>query len=642
MIRLEIGGEPVALGNDAAFDFFSYNALLDRENSRGEFTYDIDIDLRNPQNAKVYKHLNRINNILGFSGRSASVIVDGLIFAQGKEVILECDDNIAKIQIVCDSHMYEHVFNENIRISELDLGQLPEYTASTALATLNAEPLSVPAVCTPVLMKNTTPDNYSFTHSVDNYGHSSFDARDMLNFASITDLWGDTGSWQDNTQFVGQPYLVVVVEKVLQALGWTLKYNVLRQMEYAKRMIVIHGYFDTRDINKMIPDWTVAEFFEQIQRMFNVIFVCNKTYGTVSVVSAGSFYAYEAPVVNIDKKEIIRIDNNPSRKFEGLDDLVYEYKGLKYDLPNEDYGNRADISDEIHKLTSLIYISDFSEINSFNSQYRTQEYYNKPYFFFNPATNTKWMLAKGRDEMSFKYRFVRVDQFAHVRGDESVEDGDETELKIVPVETQVVSIQQITENETVRFAAGVVVPYTRSVGATEINYVTDEEHGLNEWVGGSLPEARNTQSENMYVAQFLGRTSTLYDHWLDQYSDYPKAKYPQVFTHRYIDGYVNYRWYDGDWQGSWTQMAFDALWDKPDLEAKITFDLNDRWLTTYNEQLPFRNTEIHTICFKCKTKLDVNSIFNIAGRQFACVSLQYQVSGGKLLPYITGTFLPLL
>ena len=639
MVVLEIDGQPVDLGKDSTFDYYSYNPLLDTKNSRGEFSYDIDIDLGSANNAKIYKNFNRINSTTEFTGRKACLIVDGLLFAEGQEVIIECSQTTAKIQLVCDAHMSEHVFNDKIRMIELDLGTLPEYTAETALATLNAEPLSVPAVCTPVLVKNNNNDNYSFSHTVDNRGNSSFDARDMFNFASINDLWSEGGSWQGTTTFIGQPYLVIVVERVLQALGWKIVNNVLRRLEYAKRMVVVHGYY-TREINKMIPNWTVSEFFEQIQIMFNVVFASNKNLKTVAIVPAGSYFVGDPAVVNINKEDVIRIENKPERKFEGLDDILLEYNGLRYNLPSEDYGNRADISDEVHEITSVIDFSDFSVINSFSSQYRTQEFYNKPYFLRHTPTGTKWMLAKGRNDMSFQYQFVRVDQFAHVSS--SDDDKEETVLKIVPVETIVMSIQNIDENENVTFAAGIVVPFARSSGIVDPIYNTSEESGLNEWVGGSMPKALDTKSDNLYVAQYLGRTSTLYDHSLDAYSGYARAKYPQVFTHRYINGYINYRWYWSDWQGSWQQTALDALWDKPLLEDKITFSLKKRLETTYKSQAPFKNTEIHTVFFKFRAKADVNSVFNIAGREFACISLQYQVRNGKLLPYVIGKFLPLL
>lgn len=628
MIILEIDGQPVALSSDFSLDFYDYNGLFDVEKKRGAFTYDINIDLHQGDNARLYHHFNRINNISKFTDRNARLIVSGIVFAQGKEVILECNGDIAKIQIVCGSSEV-NAAEENKRIGVLDLGTLPNYTPEEALTSLHVELLTWPAVCTPVLVDYVKMPWVSKASETATVGK-------MVNLAEYTDLWSEWGSWHNNTRFIGQPYLVIVVERVLQALGWNVTYNILRQMEYAKRLIVVHG-IETCNICEMLPNWTASEFLSQIELMFNVIIVYNQTERKASIHDRNTFYNSSANVINIDNEDLVIDENTPARKFESEEKYFYNYDFVKYDLPSDVYGYRADISDDVNGIVSLWYVNEFSEFNAPGSDARVN-HYNEAIFFFHVPSGTKWMLTElGKNiQATIRRSFVRVDHFCHVKKS-SYKEGETTEtvLKIVPAETLVMSIN--TTDPTVN--CGVVIPYAKMSGKIGADFSTTETMGLNQWVEGNAPRKKDTSSEKLYVAQYLGRTSVLAGTHPDNYAT---ARYPQVFTHRYIDGRIHSSQYLDQWAGNWRDSIFDALWDKGSLENDITFDLKKRLDTTYKNSILVNDKEIYIINIKIRARLNVTSIFNIVGRKFVCVSLQYQVRNGKLLPYAIGTFLPML
>ena len=633
MIRLEIDGQPVALSPELSLDFYEYNGIFDVEKNRGAFTYDIDIDLRQGDNARLYKHFHRINNISEFTDRNARLIVGGIVFAQGKEVVLECNGALAKIQIVCGSSE-ANAADDSMRLESLDLGTLPEYTNETALATIHAEPLSVPAVCTPVLVDYVKMPYVSKSTERETVGK-------MVNLAEYTDLWSDYGSWHSSENytptFKGQPYLVIVVERVLQAMGWSVTSNILRTMEYAKRLIVVHGV-ESNKICDMLPNWTVSEFLSQIQLMFNIIFVYNNAERKVAILDRKTFYAAQAATIVIDTEDVVSDEATPARKYDSEEEYLYNYDFIKYDLPSEVYGYRADISDDVNRIVSLWYVNDFNEFLAVNSDPRTN-HYNDALFFYHVPSDTKWMLSElGKTiQQSIRHSFVRVNHFCHVKKS-NYKEGETTEtiLKIVPAETLVMSINMT--DPTVN--CGVVIPYAKISGNIGADFTTSESLGLNQWVEGNEPKKKDTSSEKLYVAQYLGRTSVLATSHSN--SDYASARYPQVFTHRYIDGRIHTGQYLNDWAGNWRDSIFDALWDKENLENNITFDLRKRINTTYGNSLQVNDKEVHIINIKVRERLDVTSIFNITGRRFVCVSIQYKVRNGKLLPYAIGKFLPLL
>ncbi len=636
MIRLEIDGQPVALNQDLSLDFYDYNGIFDVKRNRGAFTYDIDIDLRQGDNARLYRHLYRINNTSKFTDRSACLIVDGHLFAHGKEVVLECNGINAKIQIVCGSSE-ANAADDTKRLGSLDLGSLPEYTQETALATIHAEPLSVPAVCTPVMVDYVKMPYVSKSTERETVSK-------MVNLAEYTDLWSDYGSWHSSDKYTpifrGQPYLVIVIERVLQAMGWRVTSNILRTMEYAKRLIVVHG-IESDHICDMLPNWTVSEFLSQIQLMFHVIFVYDNASREVAILDRKTFYATQAATIVIDAENVVTDEATPARKYNTEEEYLYNYDLIKYDLPSDVYGYRGDISDDVNNIVTLHFVDNFSDFNGPTSQFRTDTFYNTAEFFYHVSSGSKWMAVVGQMHgvAPMKYFFARVDQFGHAKK-ASYKEGESTEtlLKIVPAETLVMSINTTVDGNTCN--CGVVIPYAKLSGKVAADYTTTESMGLNQWVEGNAPKKRDTSSEKLYVVQYLGRVSILATSHSN--NTYILAHYPQVFTHRYIDGRIHAGQYNDNWQGNWRDYILDALWDKADLEDAITFDLRKRLNTTYSNSMQVDDKEVHTINIKVRARVDVTSIFNIAGRRFVCVSLQYQVRNGQLMPYAIGKFLPLL
>jgi len=631
MIRLEIGQQLVALNPAISLDFYEYNAIFDVEQNRGTFTYDFDIDLRDGDNAKLYQHLNRINSKPVFTGRAARLFVGGRVQLEGTEIILECSGNLVKIQIV-GGNSEVNAIGKSLRLNQLDLGSLPEYTSAEALATIEATPLSVPAVCTPVMVEY---QNFPFvTQNVERETTGK-----MVNLAEYTDLWnGGPKSFHPGTKFIGQPYLVVVVERVLQALGWDVTYNVLRELEYAKRLIIIHGY-ETSSISLMLPNWTVNDFLEQIQRMFNVIIILDVAQHSVKILHRETFYYQQANTVAIRPEDIIKDDESPGRTYEDSESYVYGYEFVKYDFPSRTYGYRGDLSDDLQNIVAIKHFNSYSEFNGAASSYRNADFYNKAVFLYDDSTRSKWMLAKGGIG-GFAYRFVRVDQFAHVKSS-SYKEGvsSETILKIVPAESMVMAIYMTDPS----MVCGVVVPFAQQSGIVGADFTTSSEYGLNQWVEGGAPKARDTAQDKLYVAQFLGKTSVLaesHDPSSSTYERYATACYPQIFTHRYIDARL-YGNYMENWKGNWRDYILDALWDKYDIWQDITFDLGTRLTTTYANSLKIDDKEVHTIYIKVKDRMDITPIFNIAGRRFVCISMQYQARNGAMLPYAIGRFLPL-
>ena len=165
MIKLMIDGERVNLAADLSLEFYNRNPFF---TSEGQHTLDIDISLADPQNARIYKSMHRIDVGSRPENRSAILYYEKGVIISGTEVILEIDSKMVKIQIVAGNSEFNFIAGSDKRLHELDLGSIPSIDEATALASMQGSYPQWDYVCTPVCAKVT------FRIRPENVMHSGF------------------------------------------------------------------------------------------------------------------------------------------------------------------------------------------------------------------------------------------------------------------------------------------------------------------------------------------------------------------------------------------------------------------------------------------------------------------------------------
>ena len=94
MLKLIIDRQEVVTPADFSAEYHITNPYFTRE---GEHTYDIDIDITNPVNAKVYGHINRHDVASWPKNRSALIVTEQGTVMRGTEVIRQ--DTISRRNI---------------------------------------------------------------------------------------------------------------------------------------------------------------------------------------------------------------------------------------------------------------------------------------------------------------------------------------------------------------------------------------------------------------------------------------------------------------------------------------------------------------------------------------------------------------
>lgn len=237
MTQLYIDSQEVKLPSEFELELITENPYFTRV---GSYTYEIEIDLHDPTNRKIYKNINRADVTQRIKNRKAVLITDGLCAINGIEVILSIDSFTAKIQIIAGNSQLNYEGGENsIRSINFDKFTLDP---NTAINTLFGTYPQFNANFTPII-------SY-----VDKDGNTS-----KLNLVRV----GENITFERVNNIAPQYYLLYYIDNLLQKLGFTKGTNELETDPTWQRIFVANPYKDSAP-GELLPDWTINEFIEQI------------------------------------------------------------------------------------------------------------------------------------------------------------------------------------------------------------------------------------------------------------------------------------------------------------------------------------------------------------------------------------------
>ena len=467
MIRLFIDWMEVALSPDLQIELTSCNPFFSK---KGEFTYDLDIDLRYPQNEQIYSHINRSDVLSCPLNREAAIIDGPLTLIKGTEIILAVEGDTAKIQIVGGNSELNYLSGNGLRVREMDFGTIAVDMA-LAKKTLDGCFPQYNFVCPPVYTGYDT-DTYSFDNQMNVQG-------------GVTDYY-------PGTRISPQPYLLYYVERVVELLGYTLLENFLREDKRWCRLYLVNGY-NTYEYAKMLPDWTVDEFITEIEMLFNCIFLVNQANNTVKIVDMKSYY-------NSEKKIYINetIDSMRGKNYNVEDNLYINYDNVSFDFPELTEYKYSRVNEEILKMCEVKEVDKYTDLWG-----QGDAAYDRHIIYHTKDYGLDFILVRLTDG---GLRQKIVNRFADIK--ENV-DGDTTLMKIVPAE--------IYAGDTAigMGSAGIFTcAYARNANPLDD---TTGDVGLNDMILNGAPE--ENVPDRIYVALYVG--------WINLFSEIsPEVHYP--------------------------------------------------------------------------------------------------------------------
>lgn len=317
MTNLYIDGIAVVLPSEFSITVKQENAFFTKN---GEYTYDIELSLLVPENAKLYGFLNRLNiTDRPSTKRKAVLVADNRVYLNGTEIITGWTDTKVSIQLVSGNSELNYFVGSDELIS--------------TLAMKETNPVVNGSVSTDYV-KKTYPDvDYNLMMTYDSL--HQVDKNIWLYRLYNNDINNPYAGYivqKENIQpydYIPQPYLCAYMRELMKALGYTLEYNAIEDTPY-KSVYIVH-VCETYKWNEMLPGWTAKDFLQNIETMFNGSFLIDHRTKKVSFLLNVS---YLPKVRNVHLQNVVDAYTVEVEEEEESDAVN---STIKYKLPSSEY-----------------------------------------------------------------------------------------------------------------------------------------------------------------------------------------------------------------------------------------------------------------------------------------------------------------
>ena len=665
MLHYISDGKYVNLPAQLSTEFYAKNPLMTKQ---GEYTLDIDIDLRDPHNAGVYQNCHRIDIHDTPTGRHATLYDEQGTIIDGEEIILEINERKIKVQVVGDVSQFNYsiaagqtlhtlktskeyvIGGEESDVATVIIdGQYTNYHAILAPGVVQVEKLmaeyAVPTVNHGVPPE---PTSHDFNPGSGNYPYVVARLEKLCIF----------------------PWLWFTVEAVINALGYTTRYNHIKADTRLQRLLVIqsNALSAGQSVLHMLPDWDVATFITEVEKLCNVVFVPHREDNSISVLSVATYYSDNTHTCVIKTEDLIgEIEKKIDNDTDSDSDIITLYDQVKYKLPAYPQYKYLSVDEEVMEINTPVtceHLTSDSEKRSYihnvwraikgswdfetdrRSTETEKEYREGNHIFYDPALKMQFVLKYQEEseeniysnpilpyqekELLYTLNFHSSFYLQHINTYRPVvnkKDGNTVEMKIIPCEMawRRFSYRDQDGMSRVKYAPiPCVRNYTDYKAAPFYIFGEDEPDGKNiindEIINGVDSVA---VPDNIFVAFYFGR-----------YGDDNEQQYPVVSPTNRLVRYINSAMPD-------CLTAQVVVIDNRERDMTLELDGEDgMYATNYAKNEKYDNNREYTIRFKTVGRPDPKSVFIIDHVKFFCKQLKYTVKDGRISEVVEGIFYP--
>lgn len=576
MTNLYIDGVEVVLPSEFSITVKQENAFFTKN---GEYTYDIELSLLVPENAKLYGFLNRLNiTERPATKRKAVLVADNRVYLNGTEIITGWTDTKVSIQLVSGNSELNYFVGSDELISTLEMKE--------------TNPVVSGSVSTDYV-KKTYPDvdynlmmTYDSLHQVDkNIWLYRLYNNDVNNpYAGYIVQKKDIQPYD----YIPQPYLCAYMRELLKALGYTLEYNAIEDTPW-KSVYIVH-VCETYKWNEMLPGWTAKDFLQNIETMFNGSFLIDHRTKKVSFLLNVS---YLPKVRNVHLQNVVDAYTVEVEEEEEADAIN---STIKYKLPSTEYYKLRCLPDVVKEAAKTKVIDDglFAFFGKPENQVTDT-------IFDYQSENRKIIYLEGSGIMS---HLEMVDELASL-----VRENAESELELEFVPAELVERAFYIEGiDPGGFYFGQYYIPSVSVSDDEPDETTyDSIHNM----VNNLSEKTESKS-NIYLAFFRGLNPV-------QIGVMPANSYPLAFIDRFFPT---------------TSWPATLSADYP------TFNLVEMEKYFYSNAYKIdRKNPVKITCYDSNV-YPASSVFEIFNRRYLAKEIEYTIGPNGRTTAWTGTFYP--
>ena len=325
MITLHIDGVRVVTKSGTTIKLVRENPTF---TEAGDYTFDITIPLAGcmqNQRALGLRHRPevRLDDLCG--KRMPFVLQTDTLHVQGTAVVTSVNQEEAKVQLLAGASDLNVSTTTpegtNVYIDELDLGRAYEKEAAEAYANGDRfigdsryprSPRDVLRMwvqdtatdaqiygsaddtdCVLFPVWSSSDDGFANERGLREFYVSGTKTKEKYRYpiTSPTAFLGNYGP-----VFAAQPYLVVIIERVLEALGYRVRRNEIRGT-WMQNIFVANTRSEYKFAN-ILPHWTAREFLDEVRRFFGVSIVVPEA-GVAEIVRRANYYNAASSVISL-------------------------------------------------------------------------------------------------------------------------------------------------------------------------------------------------------------------------------------------------------------------------------------------------------------------------------------------------------
>ena len=271
MTELYIDGVSVVLPDN-------FSTTIKRENPffthSGEYSYDITLSLKDKTNAALFAHLNRLNSISELkSKRKAVLIANNRVYCNGTEVVTGWTETTVSIQVVSgNSELNYFIGVDELMITDLDSDKTSSVSDTNDSSLLTG------------MMNMVYPNNDYCLATVFNRGAGYY----INQWREVNVNNSSNYEIRLSSRRYAQPYLCAYIKFILESLGYDLELNQLESTDYAQ--LIITHVVETNVWREMLPGVKVQQFLEDVENLFNMVFVLDNRTKKARLLFRNSYY----------------------------------------------------------------------------------------------------------------------------------------------------------------------------------------------------------------------------------------------------------------------------------------------------------------------------------------------------------------
>ena len=668
MTTLYLNGKRAVVDEGQALKLVRENTYFTKS---GTYTYNISLPIC-PENIAIFGMLSRKDINKSGVAYNARLVVKNRDVVNGTATVTNISEDEIKVQLLGgNSELNFYNKNENRYIDELPLGTWYDVAGVTSSdltmrsmaerirSQFNSDVSSVGIeaayknLCNKIWNENTKEApvdwvalpcvNENFDVTCNNFGIKTYTDNNgnSKRCPAINNL--------DKVYLSAQPYLVQMIERIFDNLGYPVQENCLRDNEFFMHLVIVTAN-NRSAIARALPHWTVAQFIEEIENLFGVVFLINESTKKTLIKSRGDYF----------KDNIVYIDNildeySVSMETDETTDIANANVGYAevtdvYDRIDDDireaakvdttYDNEADFAYGLQNL-----VTKLSQDRG-NGQTSTGLLKHKGTIFKVCGHSFIIELYDYVDGQGRTYtnhaRTIAIDEFANLINIEGKKDVD-IELKICPAKS-------INDGTVDFYNADGSLSYTKPCFHLVKSDNTDPagiENETNIYIAGLISgetEKVDTKEDIMSICLYDGGMAKRAE--TDYNDGYPSSLLTQVENFLfYPAGYIKDQWQANTYTGGGTlqKSAYESLALNIDSTYRTVIGHKYTFRTFYSEvfkKLKKIDTQVK-YCFKFITDrmdLPVNSTFIIRNKKFVCEKLEYNIKADGVSELVTGYF----